>query len=123
MRDFEEIAQILGCSGPWLEVGKPALLDRTVRIPAGYYLICWERYAVQFEQGSQGPDSRVPPSVWWLLAAIWSPVVKWDITLAYRAGQEFPHREALLRSVGFHQHEGKFGFMELMTTPVPWEWR
>lgn len=138
---YRLLAAAVGLSGGWLEVSRNALLDRTVRMPSGCYFLCWgERtQGVLWLEGEQGRDNRTPPEVAWISAwqfAEHRPIhqVRGELAsgvfdselgmrTAFRACQEFAHREALLRQVGFHQWEGPFGLLECVGTPVTWEWR
>jgi hypothetical protein len=122
---YRSLAAVLGLSGGWLEVSRKSLVDRQVLIPSGCYFLAWSDFAILWLEGEQGYDHRVPPSVAWLYAwyvaeSMVSGAAEFN---AFRACQEFAHREALLRTVGFHQYEGPFGLMECIATPVPWEWK
>lgn len=115
-------------------VAHDALGSRNVRLPTGTYFLYWDRFGITWLESDQGPDSRIPPSAYWAYAYRFpsSRAVR-DLSqeeleesagnLAFRAFQEFPHREALLRTVGFHQWKGRFYLLECMPTDVDWEWR
>ena len=119
---YRELAALLGMSGAWLEVGQAALCDRKIPISPGYYFLVWGNRAILWEEGPQGPDSRIPPQVFWLYAwNTWgTEPAAWEG--AFRAGQGFAHRESLLRLVGFHRNELSFAFMETVPHDTDWEW-
>lgn len=121
---FRALASDLGLSGVWVEVGRKGLCDRQVRLHHGYYFLAWSDYAILWLEAWQGPDNRIPPEVYWLQAwkmdYLASPI---ETVIVFRAGQEHAHREALLRTVGFHRQEVPFGLMECVATPVAWEWK
>src|SRR5262245_44892846 len=100
------MASQLGLTGGWLEVGHKALLDRTIRMPSGCYFLVWDRFAILWLESESNIDHRIPTEVAWLWA--WGDVPNYadEVRSAFRNCQGFPHREALLRQVGFHQWNG-----------------
>ncbi len=128
------LADALGLSGAWVpNVAHNALGSRNVRLPSAVYFLHWDRFGVTWLEGEQGPDSRIPPEAYWIQAYRFADhrpareLVKSEEGLethcAFRAFQEFSHREALLRQVGFHQWEGRFYLMECVPTDITWEWK
>ena len=113
------LATALGLSGLWLEVTPAGILDRSIPIHRGYYFLAWGDDAIMWQETERGPDGRIPPEARWLASyhcndhSVWQGV--------FRAGQVFPHREALLRRVGFHQWKGPIHCLEAVPTPMPWE--
>jgi len=139
---YHNLAAGLGLSGGWLTVSHKALLDRTMRIAPGCYFLVWgDRHrGLLWEEGQQGPDSRIPPMAYWMYGILFAdhrpskevehlidageyPYPTSGLSVAFRGNQEFAHREALLRQVGFHQWTGPYGFLECIATPVEWEWK